>query len=130
MCGSIHRDDDDSDGADEAGGGGDEEEAVAGAVGELRPEDGDETDSSEDERPSRNTSEHRWLGSTRSHTCCGLSAGAEMCCCAAAVGNVPLKWYKHEDHIGYDREGGKLIKKKQRDKLEEHMARQVIPLTF
>lgn len=89
------RDDDDSDGADEAGGGGDEEEAVAGAVGELRPEDGDETDSSEDERPSRNT-----------------------------IGNVPLKWYKHEDHIGYDREGGKLIKKKQRDKLEEHMARQ------
>lgn len=45
--------------------------------------------------------------------------------CRMAVGNVPLKWYKHEEHIGYDREGGKLIKKGQRDKLEEHMAKQV-----
>eukprot|EP00873_Tetraselmis_striata_P035963 jgi/Tetstr1/456227/TSEL_042990.t1 len=85
-------DSDDADGAEDEGG---EEGRQSGAMGEQRPEDVEDTDSSEDERPNRNT-----------------------------IGNVPLKWYKHEEHIGYDREGGKLIKKGQRDKLEEHMAKQ------
>jgi len=26
------------------------------------------------------------------------------------IGNVPLAWYRHEDHIGYDRSGGKISK--------------------
>lgn len=47
------------------------------------------SDSSEDERPSRNT-----------------------------VGEVPLHWYKDEEHIGYDVGGAKLIKRNRKDKLE------------
>jgi hypothetical protein len=27
-----------------------------------------------------------------------------------AVGDVPLEWYKDEDHVGYDREGRKIAK--------------------
>lgn len=35
------------------------------------------------------------------------------------MGDVPLQWYRDEDHIGYDREGQKLIRKaKQSDRLD------------
>ena len=34
------------------------------------------------------------------------------------VGNVPLEWYKDEEHIGYDREGRKLTKKERKDRLD------------
>ena len=35
------------------------------------------------------------------------------------MGDVPLQWYRDEDHIGYDREGQKLIRKaKQQDRLD------------
>lgn len=35
------------------------------------------------------------------------------------MGDVPLQWYREEDHIGYDREGQKLIRKaKQNDRLD------------
>ena len=39
-------------------------------------------------------------------------------CNCNAVGEVPLKWYKDEDHIGYDRVGDKLIRKGKKDKLD------------
>eukprot|EP00850_Spirogloea_muscicola_P002471 SM000009S23600 [mRNA] locus=s9:1013105:1019315:+ [translate_table: standard] len=55
---------------------------------------GQESDSSEDERPSRNT-----------------------------VGNVPLVWYKTEPHIGYTRQGEKIIKSARRDKLDDFLTR-------
>uniref|UniRef100_A0A7S0RRE2 Ribosome biogenesis protein BOP1 homolog n=1 Tax=Chlamydomonas leiostraca TaxID=1034604 RepID=A0A7S0RRE2_9CHLO len=55
---------------------------------EGRPEDPG-SDSSEDEREQRNT-----------------------------IGDVPLEWYKDEDHIGYDKEGLKLIKSQRKDKLD------------
>lgn len=50
----------------------------------------DGSDSSEEERPQRNT-----------------------------VGEVPLRWYADEEHIGYDQEGTKLIKKERKDKLDQ-----------
>ncbi|GBG74592.1 hypothetical protein CBR_g19000 [Chara braunii] len=53
-----------------------------------------ESDSSEDERPSRNT-----------------------------IGNVPLEWYKDEEHIGYDREGKKIIKQQRKDQLDTFLDR-------
>lgn len=52
------------------------------------------SDSSEDERPSRNT-----------------------------IGDVPLVWYKDEDHIGYDAQGAKIGKSQRGDKLEQLLAR-------
>ncbi|GAB4816894.1 hypothetical protein N2152v2_003940 [Parachlorella kessleri] len=52
------------------------------------------SDSSEDERPNRNT-----------------------------VGEVPLAWYKDEEHIGYDVEGQRLEKRPQKDKLDKLLAR-------
>eukprot|EP00882_Tetradesmus_deserticola_P013583 GHRQ01014421.1.p1 GENE.GHRQ01014421.1~~GHRQ01014421.1.p1 ORF type:complete len:234 (+),score=105.19 GHRQ01014421.1:238-939(+) len=52
------------------------------------------SDSSEDERPSRNT-----------------------------IGDVPLVWYKDEDHIGYDKQGAKIGKQQRGDKLEQLLAR-------
>ena len=37
------------------------------------------------------------------------------------VGNIPMEWYKDEKHIGYDREGKKIIKKPGRDALDRHL---------
>lgn len=37
------------------------------------------------------------------------------------VGNIPMEWYKDEKHIGYDREGKKLMKKAGRDTLDNHL---------
>eukprot|EP00899_Mesostigma_viride_P002463 jgi/Mesvir1/12217/Mv00445-RA.1 len=56
--------------------------------------DPDDTDSSEDERPSRNT-----------------------------IGNVPLSWYKDEKHIGYDIDGKKILKKERKDQIDAFLAR-------
>lgn len=52
----------------------------------------EESDSSEDEVPNRNT-----------------------------VGDVPMKWYKDEIHIGYDISGKKLKKKDRQDKLDSYL---------
>ncbi|KAF5827641.1 NUC169 domain-containing protein [Dunaliella salina] len=52
------------------------------------------SDSSEDERENRNT-----------------------------VGNVPLWWYKDEDHIGYDKDGRKIVKKGRGDRLDALLQR-------
>lgn len=41
----------------------------------------------------------------------------------AAVGAVPLRWYKDEDHIGYDLEGKKIIKKQKADALDRLLDR-------
>ena len=51
------------------------------------------SESSEDERPPRNT-----------------------------IGQVPLEWYKDEQHIGYDRDSKKLIKRDRKDKLDTLLA--------
>lgn len=52
------------------------------------------SDSSEDERPNRNT-----------------------------IGDVPLGWYTPEEHIGYDQEGKRIVKKGQKDTLDRMLAR-------
>lgn len=31
-------------------------------------------------------------------------------CLLGAVGNVPMRWYKDEDHIGYDRDANKIVR--------------------
>lgn len=41
----------------------------------------------------------------------------------APVGNVPLQWYKDEDHVGYDKAGQKLLRKERRDRLDALLAR-------
>mmetsp|Transcript_13468 Transcript_13468/g.48998 ORF Transcript_13468/g.48998 Transcript_13468/m.48998 type:complete len:751 (-) Transcript_13468:191-2443(-) len=56
------------------------------------------SDSSEDEREQRNT-----------------------------VGNVPLEWYKDEEHIGYDRDGNKIVKGQKKDELDKLLERQDDP---
>ncbi|KAL3150329.1 Ribosome biogenesis protein 1 [Trebouxia sp. C0010 RCD-2024] len=62
-----------------------------GPEGVLQVDEG--SDSSEDERPPRNT-----------------------------VGEVPLQWYNDEQHIGYDHDAKKLIKRTRKDKLETLLA--------
>lgn len=52
------------------------------------------SDSSEEERPQRNT-----------------------------IGQVPLEWYSDEEHIGYDHEGDRIIKKDRKDKLDQLLDR-------
>ncbi|XP_078441418.1 transducin/WD40 repeat-like superfamily protein [Wolffia australiana] len=54
---------------------------------------GEESDSSEDEVPDRNT-----------------------------VGDVPLRWYDEEEHIGYDVAGKKIRKQAKRDKIDSFLA--------
>lgn len=60
---------------------------------EERPKRAEESDSSEDEVPSRNT-----------------------------VGDVPLRWYKDEQHIGYDIKGKKIKKQPKKDQLDSFLA--------
>jgi hypothetical protein len=71
-----------------------EEEGDEGRPGPAAAHADEASDSSEDERPNRNT-----------------------------VGSVPLEWYAAEEHIGYDKEGNKIIKKGRKDKLEQLLAR-------
>lgn len=37
------------------------------------------------------------------------------------VGNVPMEWYRDFDHLGYDITGGKILKPKQGDELDEFL---------
>jgi ribosome biogenesis protein ERB1 len=37
------------------------------------------------------------------------------------VGDVPLEWYKDEEHIGYDLSGKKITKKERKDKLDSFL---------
>ncbi|EFJ41352.1 hypothetical protein VOLCADRAFT_98698 [Volvox carteri f. nagariensis] len=69
------------------------EEGDADERGEGRvPDPG--SDSSEDERPNRNT-----------------------------VGAVPLEWYKDEEHIGYDIDGRRIARSVRKDKLQQLLDR-------
>lgn len=36
---------------------------------------------------------------------------------------MPLEWYAHEEHIGYDLEGKKLMKKDRKDRLDRLIER-------
>lgn len=38
------------------------------------------------------------------------------------IGDIPLEWYKDEEHIGYDIAGKKLKKKERQDKLDAFLA--------
>lgn len=38
------------------------------------------------------------------------------------IGDVPLKWYEDEQHIGYDIKGKKIKKKEKQDKLGSFLA--------
>lgn len=58
------------------------------------PTTAEESDSSEDEVPDRNT-----------------------------IGDVPLEWYKNEDHIGYTKDGLKINKQAKRDQLDTFLSR-------
>ncbi|GIL57090.1 hypothetical protein Vafri_12368 [Volvox africanus] len=80
-------------------------EAATVAAGEAEDADEDEedeegripdpgSDSSEDERPNRNT-----------------------------VGAVPLEWYKDEEHIGYDIDGRRIARTARKDKLQQLLDR-------
>lgn len=40
-----------------------------------------------------------------------------------SVGAVPLRWYKDEDHIGYDQTGHKILRKPKKDKLDQLLDR-------
>lgn len=39
------------------------------------------------------------------------------------IGNVPLEWYEEYDHIGYDRNGNRILKRKQKDALDHLIAK-------
>ncbi len=41
----------------------------------------------------------------------------------AAVGSVPMRWYKDEKHIGYDRDAKKIARKARQDRLDALLAR-------
>ena len=47
----------------------------------------------------------------------------DMDICSCAVGDVPLEWYKDEEHIGYDRAGQRIVKAGKADKLDSLLAR-------
>ena len=78
-------DDDEEEEADDAA-------AAAAAAAAAHEDPG--SDSSDEERPQRNT-----------------------------IGEVPLEWYRDEEHVGYDVAGNKLEKKARRDRLDQLIAR-------
>lgn len=39
------------------------------------------------------------------------------------VGNVPMEWYEEYEHIGYDKDGKKIARKKRKDALDHFIAR-------
>lgn len=39
------------------------------------------------------------------------------------IGDVPLEWYKNEDHIGYTKDGLKINKQAKRDQLDTFLSR-------
>lgn len=43
------------------------------------------------------------------------------------IGNVPLEWYKEEDHVGYDINGNKIIRQSQGDEVEKFLDQQDNP---
>jgi BOP1NT (NUC169) domain len=49
--------------------------------------------------------------------------GLGLVFCRDVVGDVPLEWYKDEEHIGYDRGGSRIIKQGKADKLDSLLAR-------
>ncbi|CAL9122996.1 unnamed protein product [Musa textilis] len=71
----------------------DSEEENGGVNGDEDHRSGEESDSSEEEVPSRNT-----------------------------IGDVPLEWYKDEEHIGYDVAGKKIKKQARKDRIESFLA--------
>lgn len=95
--GSEDEEEDGSEGGSDGEGDGDERSGRGGGAGgapaaaDLDPP----SDSSEDERPPRNT-----------------------------VGEVPLEWYRHEEHIGYDVDGQKLGRRPKRDLLDKLVSSQ------
>ena len=84
----------DSDDKEEEEESGSDDDDDDGADGTDIINDDPASDSSEDERPNRNT-----------------------------VGDIPLEWYGAEEHIGYDLEGKPVEKKGRRDALERLLAR-------
>lgn len=40
-----------------------------------------------------------------------------------AVGDVPLVWYKDEEHIGYDKDGNRIIRRGGKDRLDQLLDR-------
>ena len=43
------------------------------------------------------------------------------------VGNIPLHWYDDFDHIGYDREGNKIMKSTKGDSLDNFLQQEDDP---
>ena len=40
-----------------------------------------------------------------------------------AVGDVPLEWYKDEEHIEYDKDGTRIIRRGRKDRLDQLLDR-------
>ncbi|KAI5065762.1 hypothetical protein GOP47_0018386 [Adiantum capillus-veneris] len=83
--GALEKEREDEERGDSLSGGGEESRSPRAVA---------ESDSSEDEVPSRNT-----------------------------IGNVPLEWYKDEQHIGYDLSGTKISRREKKDQLDSFLAR-------
>ena len=50
-------------------------------------------------------------------------SGRHGCLIWRAVGRVPMRWYKDEEHIGYSRDAEKIMRSAQKDKLDALLAR-------
>ncbi|CAG9460136.1 unnamed protein product [Pedinophyceae sp. YPF-701] len=112
-------DDDDDDDDDDSGSEEEEGEGVEGGEGE----EGEEAGAGGSARPKRREQGREREMPPAPYALVGSDSDSEEDDDKNTIGKVPLEWYKHEDHVGYDREGKKVIKQKEKSMIEKLMAR-------
>eukprot|EP00897_Mesotaenium_endlicherianum_P008631 jgi/Mesen1/7797/ME000408S06907 len=88
------------------------------ADAEVREADGDAEEDDDAERRQADDSDSLWL-----LVWLGLLLLLLQRPSRNTVGDVPLEWYKEEGHIGYTKEGQKIVKKERKDRLDAFLAR-------
>lgn len=103
---------------------GDEEELTESeSDGPVLSEDEDYVSADGDDSLHNDPGEENEGGSSESHQGIEESDSSEdEVAPRNTIGDVPLEWYKDEDHVGYDISGKKIKKKVRQDKLDSFLA--------
>ncbi|XP_034691408.1 ribosome biogenesis protein BOP1 homolog isoform X1 [Vitis riparia] len=103
---------------------GDEEELTESeSDGPVLSEDEDYVSADGDDSLHNDPSEENEGGSSESHQGIEESDSSEdEVAPRNTIGDVPLEWYKDEEHVGYDISGKKIKKKVRQDKLDSFLA--------
>ncbi|OAY83414.1 Ribosome biogenesis protein BOP [Ananas comosus] len=93
-----------------------------GEDGEENGESGGESDSSEDEVSSLDDAEDRGTNGDVIKSVEESDSSEDEVAPRNTIGEVPLEWYRDEEHVGYDVSGKKIKKQARKDKIESFLA--------